>query len=292
MVRHRDVHHKRTVDAAPDAAAKKKRERKATKDLKLLSFGDEEAAFQDELMTSTKKTKKLLSSHDLLDDKKLTARVDGKLLETIAAATNDAPVTSTNVSTSAKKEAARVSLKAAVAAAASGSKRPVAFDKDNVLTTTADKQGKRARVDEPDEYKRLRDELRASRKAAPVLLGAQATAKAKAVDDMLTPLQQQRQQYLQKKKASSRSGRQEATLQRLQQFRATLESANKPTAQSHATDDNVSGGKVKTEAYHGQVLADVSDSSDSDGDGDGGQDRSWMTAKLKFKKHIDVRGRD
>lgn len=316
----RDIQHKKsTSTAAEDAAKKKKRERKATKDLKLLSFGDEEEEFQQEVSKKSKKSKKLMSSHDLLDDKKLKAQVDEELLQKIADTANGDSIRGredkSSVDGVSKKEAVRASLKAAVASAAA--KKPIdlssatestpAQETEVELAQALQKKKSKSKRDEQDEYTRLREELRSSKKAAPVFMGSKAKDQddAKAFHDMLTPLQQQRQKYLQKKKASSRSGRQQETLQKLMQFKAKLEVVNK----SHGGADGDGSGseeggndKKHAEAYHGQVLEDDSDDDgageDQDADGEGAtsskqaekeKDLSWMTAKLKFKKHIDVR---
>lgn len=337
----REIKHKSTNNNDKAKPKTKKRERKATNDLKLLSFGDDEQAFQQEVRKASgnaKRSKKLMSSHDLLNDKKLNAKVDDALLQTIAASTATDASAANGASGSdaraaaAKKEAVRASLKAAVAAAAAG-KRPedsgastetppeaeAGTESETVAITGTSSTGgtqdddqdaaarrrkdakrasKAAASAEQDEYARLREELRATKKAAPVRLGSKDAAAAAPVDDMLTPLQQQRQKYLQQKRASSRSGRQEATLQKLQQFRATLEGVNR-TQRSDGDDNQETDAKRATQdAYHGQVLDSDSDSGEQDADAGGDSaagsktpDLSWMTAKLKFKKHIDVRPR-
>lgn len=325
VISNRDIQHKRSEStAAEDAAKKKKRERKATKDLKLLSFGDEEEEFQQEVAKKSKKSKKLMSSHDLLDDRKLKAQVDEELLQKIAETANGDSNTRRAGKSSdddvSKKETARASLKAAVASAAAkksdnprsvaGSSDPSnAQDAEVASTNATQKKRSKSKGDEPDEYTRLREELRTSKKAAPVLMGSKAKEQddAKAFHDMLTPLQQQRQKYLQKKKASSRSGRQQETLQKLMQFKAKLEVVNKSHGDADGNDgsgdDKTNGSKKGAEGYHGQILDDDSDDDDAGKDDDDGgadapssskraekeKDLSWMTAKLKFKKHIDVR---
>lgn len=309
VISNRDIQHKRSEStAAEDAAKKKKRERKATKDLKLLSFGDEEEEFQQEV---TKKRKKLMSSHDLLDDKKLKAQVDKELLQKIAETasgdSNTGRADKSNSDGMSKKEAARASLKAAVASAtakksvdpssaADSSDASKAQEAEVESASATQKKKSKSKRDEQDEYTRLREELRTSKKAAPVLMGSKAKEQddAKAFHDMLTPLQQQRQKYLQKKKASSRSGRQQETLQKLMQFKAKLEVVNKSHDGADGNDGSGDGEgdhKKDAEAYHGQILGDDSDDDDvsSSQKTDKEKDLSWMTAKLKFKKHIDVR---
>uniref|UniRef100_K3WTN7 PPIase cyclophilin-type domain-containing protein n=1 Tax=Globisporangium ultimum (strain ATCC 200006 / CBS 805.95 / DAOM BR144) TaxID=431595 RepID=K3WTN7_GLOUD len=295
----RAIKHAKLSDATEDAAKKKKRERKATKDLKLLSFGDEEEEFQQEVSKKKAKTKKGMSSHDLLDDKKLKAEVDEVLLQKIAVHGDASKVEGADRNCDAgvdKKEAARNSLKAAVASAAArkaeGSttvEKPTSAPNAPDSSVKPEKESSKrpssasklnAASDDKDEYTRLREELRSSKKAATVLMGSKAKEQedAKAFHDMLTPLQQQRQKYLQKKKASSRSGREQDTLQKLMQFKAKLEGVNQSADKEEDSSEKPS--------YHGQVLDEDSD----DGkDADERNDLSWMTAKLKFKKHIDVR---
>ena len=103
-------------EASNDVQAKNKPKRKATKDLKLLSFGDDEEAFQEEVSraasTFHKKAKTMASSHDLLDDHKLKAKVDAEVLQRVAEIDNE-------VASEDKKTRAREKLKVAVAAASS-----------------------------------------------------------------------------------------------------------------------------------------------------------------------------
>lgn len=306
----REIKRKEPIDEAA-ALKRKKKERKATKDLKLLSFGEEEEEFNQALAShAKKKPKKMMSSHDLLDDRKLKADVDHEVAQKIAEHSSSSlnkSVAAGMQDSAVKKENARLSLKASVAAAlkkSSALTEPTveatdASATEQAMTGIADKEEedvpksaeskkdkKRKKAEAVDEYTQLREELRRSRKAAPVLLGSKAKDQedAKAQDDMLTPLQQQRQKYLARKKALNRSGRQQETLQKLQKFQATLADANK-LKPSERED------KKGSEAYHGQVLQ--SDASDSDREDAGGSksqpDLSWMAAKLKFKKHIDVR---
>ncbi|TMW65046.1 hypothetical protein Poli38472_009213 [Pythium oligandrum] len=276
--------------AEEDAAARKKKERKATKDMKLLSFGDEEEAFQEELVANKrKKQKKMMSSHDLLDDKKLKADVDQELVQKISETVEEAAKSSEET----KKKDARSSLKAVVAAAAA---RKAADGESNAPTSVVDtndevnkdddgtdetrkKKRKADTKDARDEYTKLREELKKSKKAAVFLIGDKAREQdsAKAFHDMLTPLQQQRQKFLERKKAANRSGRQQDTLQRLEQFKAKLQTVAQTS--EPIQEDTVARGK--SESYHGQVLED-----DEDNDQDE-KDHSWMAAKLKFKKHID-----
>ncbi|CAI5708480.1 unnamed protein product [Peronospora destructor] len=272
---------KRNESTTEDSARKKKRERKATKDLKLLSFGDEEEVFQEETDGEAKKKKKaktMMSSHDLLDDRKLKSDVDAEVLKRISA-------TSAEATSEEKKERARANLKAAVAAASSkdaSSKKREDANKSIIL-----KKGDQVAIDSKtqeagqQEYAKLREELRKSKKAVPLLMGKEAKKleEGRAFQDMLTPLQQQRQKYLQRNKVSNRSAREQDTLLKLKKFQATLVDVKKASRAEDANENKTK--KDGAESYHGQILEDDDDNDDSNAD------KSWMTAKLKFKKHID-----
>ncbi|ETN01154.1 hypothetical protein PPTG_17577 [Phytophthora nicotianae INRA-310] len=277
----RDV---KKTETEEDSQMKKKRERKATKDLKLLSFGDEEEAFQDEIDGGVKKSKKkkaktMISSHDLLDDRKLKAEVDAEVLQIVNEASGEA-------ANEGKKERSLANLKAAVAAVSKPNKnvRSAVEQSDDIEQPNATKTekfvaGSSSKKKNREEYTKLREELRISKKAVPLLMGEEAKKleKDRAFQDMLTPLQQQRQKYLQRKKASNRTAREQDTLSKLKKFQATLIDVN---AKKTNTSEDADKAKKDAESYHGQVLED-------DDDDDTNDDKSWMTAKLKFKKHID-----
>jgi hypothetical protein len=133
-----------------------------------------------------------------------------------------------------------------------------------------------------DEYTKLREELRKNRSAANVIVGEKAKEldKAKAYHDMLTPLQQQRQKYLAKKK-SSNATRQSDTLKKLAAFQQTLSQASQEARTKGEKSQEYTS--VSKESSHGQVFSEDSGEENEEKD-----DKSWMTAKLKFKKHIDV----
>uniref|UniRef100_M4C143 PPIase cyclophilin-type domain-containing protein n=1 Tax=Hyaloperonospora arabidopsidis (strain Emoy2) TaxID=559515 RepID=M4C143_HYAAE len=275
------------MSSANDSQEKNKQKRKATKDLKLLSFGDDEEAFQEEIAGSAKtlkkKAKTMMSSHDLLGDQKLKAEVDAKVLQKVAE-TNGAATSED------KKARAREKLKAAVAAASNktDSSEKGRDASNNLDTTNGDKfsaSSSRQKIDR-EEYAKLREELRKSKKAVPLLMGEEAKKldEGRAFQDMLTPLQQQRQKYLQRKKSSKRSTREQETLMKLKRFQTTLISVNSKNT-NLANDADAKSDETKTdiiESYHGQILENDDEHDDTN------DDKSWMTAKLKFKKHIDV----
>jgi hypothetical protein len=128
------------------------------------------------------------------------------------------------------------------------------------------------------DYARLREELKATRKAA-AFSGSSGAGPATA-SSMLTPLQEIRAKY---KARHKELGKREAdTLSKLLAFKSKLHgaaSAAAPTAtaESSAAHPRSSGAVT----YSGQVLEDEPDS-----DGAGGAE-TWMNHKLRFKKHID-----
>ncbi|KAL7680086.1 putative cyclophilin-type peptidyl-prolyl cis-trans isomerase domain-containing protein [Plasmopara halstedii] len=265
-----------------DALQKKKRERKATRDLKLLSFGDEEKDLEDEShggvkQAVRKKVKTMMSSHDLLDDRKLKLEVDAEVLQRINK-------TSEKATAETKNEQALANLKAAVTAAANKTSQSTESSNeqncgdDKQLASTKTEKSSKCKMTDREEYARLREELRKSKKAVSLLMGdkAKKLEKDRAFQNMLTPLQQQRQKYLQRKKTSSRTAREQETLSKLKKFQTTLIDVN-TTANTSKDVTN----EAKEESYHGQVLECDDDDDNSN------EDKSWMTAKLKFTKHID-----
>lgn len=123
------------------------------------------------------------------------------------------------------------------------------------------------------DYLRLRDELRASRRAAAVVSSPDAPGSS-----MMTPLQEMRAKY--KARAKTLGGRESDTLAKLQAFKATLRGAAAAAATAVGPSDKLPGSS-SAEVYSGQVLEDAGD------DGGAGGDDAWMAHRLKFKKHID-----
>lgn len=262
-----------------------KKKRKATKDLKLLSFGDEEEAFQDEIDGGTKKSKKkkaktMVSSHDLLDDRKLKSEVDTEVLQRMTKTKGEAASEEKNERSKANLKAAVAAASKSVQAAAQVPNTEASTVKDETLAAASSSKKK-----DRDEYAKLREELRRSKKAVPLLMGEEAKKleKDRAFQDMLTPLQQQRQKYMQRKKASNRTAREQDTLSKLKKFQSALFDVNakKMSSMGGGNSDGEANKKESAESYHGQVLEEDEDKDDTN------DDNSWMTAKLKFKKHID-----
>ncbi|OQR98019.1 peptidyl-prolyl cis-trans isomerase CWC27-like [Achlya hypogyna] len=273
--------------SAPADAPKPKNKRKATKDLKLLSFGDD----AEDAFAPTTKKKGSMSSHDILkNDKKLSARVDASLQTKIALIRtedyHDEPLGDTTEDLRAAAGGDVSSLKALIAnklkkkptnVHTTAVPKPAVVDEDidDVVDEKSRKKAKKAKKKAKDEYTALKEELKKSNKAVHVVTGAKAKKldDEKAFHEMLTPLQMRRQKYLAQKKSIGE--RQANTLERLEKFRKTL-------VQQHSLS-KAAPKKPESESYHGQVLSEDSDAQE-DGDND---DKGWMTAKLKFKKHID-----
>lgn len=161
------------------------------------------------------------------------------------------------------------------------------------------------------EYRELKRELQSSQRATLVVVGE--AAKQMENDErnatLLTEWQQRRQQYTKRKR--QHGGREADTLAKLQKFRSKLTQAMAPAA-APAADAAKGEGERTTEVkgegakegkegvqeaageagkgdvakaklgsgYAGQVL-EVGDDEDDD--------EGWMAARLKFKRHIDVR---
>ncbi|KDO26377.1 hypothetical protein SPRG_08180 [Saprolegnia parasitica CBS 223.65] len=281
---------KATTTMTADATDKpKKNKRKATKDLKLLSFGDE----AEDAFVAMPKKKGPMSSHDVLtNDKKLSKRVDQSLQTKIALVRpedHQTPSSSTDRDDALSAASGDVSsLKALIAnklkkkptnvqSTATPKLAQEALEDETDLSaieTKAQKRARKAKEKAKDEYTALKDELKKANKAVHVVTGvkAQKLDDEKAFHEMLTPLQLRRQKYLAQKK--SIGDRQAKTLERLEKFRNTL---------MHVHTVSKTKTAKSTETYHGQVLSEDSDAPDDD-DND---PTSWMTAKLKFKKHID-----
>lgn len=172
--------------------------------------------------------------------------------------------------------AKRARLAAAGGAAASRAAAPEEgpFDDDD------DEPGANAGRDAASaDYARLRDELRASRKAAAV--GSSAPAAAKSGSSMLTPLQEMRAKY--KARAKELGKRETDTLAKLQAFQATLRGATAGAATAAAAPGGGGDRPGGAAVYSGQVLEDADDAAE----GAEGGSAAWMAHRLKFKKHID-----
>ncbi|KAF0705799.1 Aste57867_6956 [Aphanomyces stellatus] len=284
------------AETKADVAKEQKKKRKGTKDLKLLSFGDEA---EEDFIKPTKKTKGSLSSHDVLKDPKLSQHVDKTLQSKVASLPVERDVASDDDNDDNAPSAPTVSLNTLKARISDKLKKKTTnvhttakpkLHEDTSADALADdensdddgkKKKKKKKKSQKDEYTLLKEELQKSHKAAAILKGdkLKAAEAERAYHEMLTPLQLRRQKYLANKK-STMSDRQKHTLDRLESFKSTLTKVIE-TKKSKAVEEVE---EVKqTETYHGQVLSE-----DSDAEGaDDPNDQSWMTAKLKFKKHID-----
>ncbi|CAK5062956.1 unnamed protein product [Aphanomyces euteiches] len=276
------------------ASNESKKKRKGTKDLKLLSFGDEA---EEDFIKPTKKTKGSLSSHDVLKDPKLSQHVDEDLQfkvnslskEAEEAPEDDTSNTTENVSLNTLKARISDKLKKKTTNVITTAKPKLHDDGNRFAETNPDEDDeldekakkKKKKKEKKDEYTLLKEELKKSHKAAAILKGDKLKAfeAERAYHEMLTPLQLRRQKYLANKK-SSLADRQKHTLNRLESFKSTLTKVIETKKAAPKVEEEE---EKEPEHYHGQVL---SEDSDAEGPEDP-NDNSWMTAKLKFKKHID-----
>ncbi|RQM27570.1 hypothetical protein B5M09_007028 [Aphanomyces astaci] len=280
----------------------KKKRRKGTKDLKLLSFGDE--ADEEFVQQPVKKIKGGLSSHDVLRDPKLSQRVDESLQTKVASMPvhvdpisdgddngddiGDDDVAAASLSTLKARISDKLKKKSALVHTTAKPKLHDAHADHEKDASDVDHDGKKKKKSkkeskkvQKDEYTLLKEHLKKTHKAAAMLKGdkLKAAEAEKAYQEMLTPLQLRRQKYLANKKSSA-GDRQKQTLSRLESFKSTLSQVLETKKKKH---ENTST-ENDTEVYHGQVMADGSD----DDDDEIHKDPSWMTKELKFKKHIDL----
>ena len=102
--------------------------------------------------------------------------------------------------------------------------------------------------------------------------------KESAEKDLATPLEQQRQKYLKRKR--EHGDRSNETYAKLQEFTAAMRSGKAIVDKDGGTKEK----KEEKEHYRGQVLEkDGSDDEDL---------TDWHSGKLKFKKHIDDKFRE
>ncbi|RHY06026.1 hypothetical protein DYB25_001796 [Aphanomyces astaci] len=281
----------------------KKKRRKGTKDLKLLSFGDE--ADEEFVQQPVKKIKGGLSSHDVLRDPKLSQRVDESLQSKVASMPvhvdpisdgddvgddiGDDDVAAASLSTLKARISDKLKKKSALVHTTAKPKLHDAHADHDKEASDAYDDGKKKKKSKKeskkvikDEYTLLKEHLKKTHKAAAMLKGdkLKAAEAEKAYQEMLTPLQLRRQKYLASKKSSA-GDRQKQTLSRLESFKSTLSQVLETKKKKHEK----TWTEKDTEVYHGQVMAD---GSDDDDDNEIHKDPSWMTKELKFKKHIDL----
>jgi len=131
-----------------------------------------------------------------------------------------------------------------------------------------------------EEFLKLTDELRHTRKAINVVTGAALKQQEEdiAKTTLLTPLQAMREKYTQKKR--NIGNREAETLAKLAVFQNTLKSVvSETTTASNTGNTDANTSSTTKETYHGQILENTETVNV--------QDTSWMGNRLKFKHHID-----
>lgn len=291
-----------------DTANKPKKDaslRKGTKDMKLLSFGgdDEEAEGEEEGdgQGSAWKGKTMHSSHDSkFKDERLSSEVAEELQGILS---KDLPLPGSASAPSSSSSSSSISSGAGGMRSAMLSKLKASIQR------TGGRQGPAAqsvpREDEEDgeewedavdeaeeaemvkvgvapareknsEFNEIRNALLRSKKAVKILTGVEAdkVRRDEAKNDVLTPLERQRQQYLKRK--TDHGDREQETLAKLMKFTASLK------GKSVQSDPGTAPKGREGETYRGQVLQ-----RDSDDDEDVNQ-KTWKdNKKLTFRSHID-----
>ena len=146
------------------------------------------------------------------------------------------------------------------------------------------KQLKKQRQGKVDEYRRLREEMRASKSSAVVVTGnaADARASAEMSEDLISAVEQRRRKFVKRKRTFG--DRENATLARLAMFKTKLSAAKQETGggpdgrRGYPTghDDADKCGRDKFSR------APAPDKALDDDDG-----LDWMATDLKFVRHID-----
>ena len=293
-------------ETAQEAA---KRKRKATRDLKLLSFGEEEEESAKISLprkdTESSSSSSSSSSKDIGgngksrksngrsaygdedEERDVPAAAGGKRGETSSMDQSSRSLPTTTSSSSSMPIPSKHGHSSAAAAAAASEEEddegPLTGQgmSDLVRGTTSNKQEKMLK-ERSEEFQRLKENLLRSKQAVKVLTGgdAEMIRKEAAEHDLVTPLEQRRQKYIKRK--TEHGSRSDETFAKLQQFTNTLR-ASKAKASSSSSSSSASSAVPATESetYHGQVLERDSDEEDKVG----GLNDGWHIGGLKFKKH-------
>jgi len=308
----RDLSHmkiKQNSEKEIDNNQKTKKELKAIRDTKLLSFGEEE----EELEVDKSIKRGMHSSHDskIVKDPKLSAEIASDLkdiqskssssssvkkdvihknIENIASndINDDDDDNDNNVNEWDKKMRLKLLEKRMEVERRQGQYKPktsskadkVRYDSDNSdndnYNSNHNNQDdeKQKIIDRTKEFNKQKENLLRSKRAIQVLTGpdAEKLRKDAAYQNLNTPLEQRRQKYIKRK--NEFGNRQDDTLAKLAKFSNKLKEEKK----SSSNNDHIESTGV---VYNGQVLErDIFEGDDDDGN-------SWHAGKLKFKKHID-----
>eukprot|EP01138_Halocafeteria_seosinensis_P015969 gb/GECG01016297.1/.p1 GENE.gb/GECG01016297.1/~~gb/GECG01016297.1/.p1 ORF type:complete len:519 (+),score=107.91 gb/GECG01016297.1/:1-1557(+) len=239
------------------------------KKLSLLSFGDEEAEAPVE-NTGMK------SSHDMLQDDKRLAPSEVESGKT----QNEDEGKQKNSNKEEGKE--QTTNSEARSSDKSVHNEPEDFEekmrkKIEAKKATTEKKGasedgnNKKSIDERyEDFRKLLKREGDEKKRATKVKGAAAENEEQA-QKLLTPAQQLRRKYIDRKR--QHGSREKETLERLNKFKASLQSVTKdPSIEAKLDSD-------KTEGYHGQVLEDEGDEEENSFE--------WMAAQLKQHKHVD-----
>lgn len=247
-----------------------KKTRKATKDLKLLSFADEET---DPIVST-----RIHPVHDskLAKDAKLKAEVAPELLELLHSEDRPGDDRGDDEWEGLKKNFEE-KLRSRVLEKQSKSRRKQVPRVNPTHDPEESPEEVVEQIETPatreTELQRLREGIIKSRRAVKILLGqtAEKLEKDNAFHNMSTAVEAMRQKY--KKRKLELGDRQNETLSRLEAFTSGLRQQKK-TAKPNAEP------AVVAPVYHGQVLEEESEDDKEPLEG-------WFQGKLKFKKHID-----
>ena len=286
-------------ETAQEAA---KRKRKATRDLKLLSFGEEEeeSAKISLPRKDTESSSSSSSSKDVGGNGK-SRKSNGRSVYGDDEEERDAPVAAVSAAALGKRteatsmERTSRSLPTTSSSAmpiSSKSGRAIAEEDDGegpltgqdmsdlVRSTTSNKQEKMLK-ERSEEFQRLKENLLRSKQAVKVLTGgdAEMIRKEAAEHDLVTPLEQRRQKYIKRK--TEHGSRSDETFAKLQQFTNTLRASKAKATSSSSSSASSAAPPAESETYHGQVLERDSD----DEEKVGGLNDGWHIGGLKFKKH-------
>lgn len=300
----------RTISNDNNQKKDKKKDRKAAKDLKLLSFGDDEIESTSLIETNDDlSVRKMISAHDAnINSQKLSSEVDEELLQKIQSEQSEkrnSINTTSSLSASSsrniqednnnnddnnnedgendfemkmlnkiREKRKKVENKNLVAATSKISTDNWKDDQNDEIYDNEDDNVDDLATQKGKEYAQLKKEMLRSRKAIKVLTGQDAENHRNdtAFQELMTPLEQRRQRYVKRKKEFG--NREEETLSKLAQFSNNLKKAKSESS----TNDNQTT-TIYSETYTGQVLEkDDDEMIDTKG---------WHLGKLKFRKHID-----
>jgi len=306
----RDLSHlKKYNDIKPieSNGQKAKKELKAIKDTKLLSFGEEE---EEEIDEPVGIKRGMHSSHDsnIVKDPKLSAQVASDLqdIQKSSSSSSSSSLIRKSINTENhhdnnmdddgdnndgeandwdKKMRLKILEKRMEVERRQGYNKPQISkvdrrknesdsDDDNDYDDNNEDSEQQKINERSKEYQKQRDNLLRSKRAIQVLTGSDAEKLRKdaAYQNLTTPLELRRQKFIKRK--NEFGNRQDDTLAKLAKFSEKIKEEKKSLRNDEKKEDSIV-------IYSGQVLE--KDIFEDDGEDDNG----WHAGKLKFKKHID-----